>query len=78
MAKKISIAEEFKGTAGETYIVFRIGAGEACCVKKKDSGLIYVMDCFDGKEVYSYIGGIDFPLRMLTDAERKTIIARCQ
>ena len=56
------------------YAELRIDVGGAICVKETASGLRYVMECDDGKEVYSYIGGVDFPLRKLTDDERKAVM----
>lgn len=66
--------DEVNGTEGR-YCELRIGTGEACCVKLREDGLRYVLECYDGNEVYSWIGGADFPLRKLTRDEENEILA---
>ena len=60
---------------GDRYMEIKIGKAEACCVKEIDNGeLLYVIQCYDGNDVYSDIGGADFPLRKLTPAEYEEVI----
>ena len=60
---------------GDRYVEIKIGKYEACCVKEIDDGeLMYVLQCADGNDVYSDIGGADFPLRKLTLAEYEEIM----
>lgn len=60
---------------GDRYIEIKIDKAEACCVKEIDQGeVMYVMQCHDGNDVYSDIGGADYPLRRLTLAEFKEIM----
>ena len=62
-------------TMGNRYMEIKIGKVEACCVEEIDNGeLLYVMQCYDGNNVYSDIGGADFPLRKLTSAEHEEVI----
>lgn len=65
--------DEINGT-NDMYYEFRIGTGQAVCVKHREDNVIYALECYDGNEVYSYIGGADFPLRKLTQEEEKEII----
>ena len=60
--------------SGEKYVEIKIDKAQACCVKQTGD-LLYVIDCFNGMEVYSDIGGPDFPLRYLTEKEKEEIIA---
>jgi hypothetical protein len=62
-------------TTGDRYVEIKIGKNEACCVKETANGLLYVMECADGNDIYSDIGGADFPLRTLTPAEREEAVA---
>lgn len=55
-------------TTGERYMEIKIGKYEACCVKELE-----ILQ-FDGKEVYSDVGGADYPLRKLPTDEYKEII----
>ena len=57
-----------------TYTELRLGRYEACCIKETSSGLRYILECDDGNDVYSDIAGSDFPLRKLTNKERKEVI----
>lgn len=57
----------------ETYLEINVGKAECVCVKKRGD-LTYILSCYDGREVYSDIGGADFPLRKLTDAETVEIL----
>ena len=59
---------------GDRYVEIKIGKYEACCVKETADGFRYVMECDNGNEVYSDIGGADFPLRKLTDEELKEVM----
>lgn len=54
---------------GDRYLELRVGTGGACVVKETPSGLRYVLECEDGNNIYSYVGGADYPLRKLTDEE---------
>lgn len=65
--------DDFSGT-GDRYVELRIGIGGACCVKETNNGLRYILECDNGNEVYSYVGGADYPLRNLTDNEREDVI----
>lgn len=58
----------------QQYAEFRINKYYACCVIKTETGLVYVMDCDDGNNVYSYIGGADFPLMKLSEKEERQIL----
>ena len=57
---------------GAVYVELRLNAGEACCIKVTLSP--YVMACYDGNDVYSYVGGADWPLRKLTEKETSEIL----
>ena len=57
-----------------TYLEIKIGKAECVCVKKRGD-LTYILSCYDGREVYSDIGGADFPLRNLVPEERAEIKA---
>lgn len=59
---------------GDRYVELRLGTGGACCVKDTPSGYRYILECYDGNEVYSYVGGADFPLRKLTDEEHAMVM----
>jgi hypothetical protein len=59
-------------TTGTQYCEIKIGKYEACCVAR-DEFFMYTME-FEGKDVYSDIGGADFPLRKLTLEEHKNIM----
>jgi len=59
-------------TTGTQYCEIKIGKYEACCVAR-DEFFMYTME-FDGKNVYSDIGGADFPLRKLTLKEHEEIM----
>lgn len=61
-------------TTGDRYLEIKIGKAEACCVKNVPGGLTYVMMCYDNHDVYSDIGGADFPLRSLSQEEYKEIL----
>ena len=76
MSMKISLEDRWDDLAmGDRYMEIKIGKAEACFVKETDNGeLLYVMQCHDGNDVYSYIGGADFPLRKLTSAEYEEVI----
>ena len=56
---KLTVLEIFDDPDGNQYIEIKIGHHEAC---------------YDGNEVYSYIGGADCPLRMLRLAESYQIL----
>ena len=58
----------------DRFCELRIGTAEACFVINRESGLRYVMECHDGNDVYSWIGGADFPLRKLTSDETKEVM----
>lgn len=77
MKNTISVIDRWEGNegSGDTYIEFRIGKDGACCVEKTGNGLVYVMECADGNEVYSYAVGADYPLRKLTDEEREEVVS---
>lgn len=61
-------------TTGTQYCEIKIGKYEACCVARdEDEFFMYTM-VFDGKDVYSDIGGADFPLRRLTLKEHEEIM----
>ena len=67
--KKLKLIDRWDDLAtGERYMEIKISKYEACCVKELE-----ILQ-FDGKEVYSDIGGADFPLRNLSKNERKEII----
>lgn len=57
----------------EAFIEARVDKGGACCVKKTGA-LAYVMECEDGSELYSDVGGADWPLRKLTEPEKKRVV----
>ena len=59
---------------GDNYIEIKIGKYEACCIKRKKNGLIYILQCDDGNEVYSNIAGSDFPLRKASKKEETEIL----
>ena len=61
-------------TTGDRYLEIKIGKAEACCVKNVPGGLTYVMFCYDGYDVYSDIGGADFPLRSLNPEEYEEVM----
>ncbi len=61
-------------TIGDRYLEIKIGKAEACCVKNVPGGLTYVMMCYDNHDVYSDIGGADFPLRSLSPEEYEEVI----
>ena len=60
---------------GDKYAEVRIDKYTACCVKKIPDGHMAMFECDDGNDVYSDIGGADFPLRKLTDLERSEIFS---
>lgn len=60
-------------TTNDRYVEIKIGKAQACCVKETEH-YSYVMECFDGNNVYSDIGGADYPLRKLTPEEVKEIL----
>lgn len=70
---KISLMDRWNDN-GCVYTELRINPGEACCIKETESGYTYVLECADGNDVYSYVGGSDWPLRRLTNEERAKII----
>ncbi len=71
---KLTLRERWDDlTTGERYAELKIGKHEACCVKETGD-LMYVMECFDGRDVYSDIGGADFPLRKLAPEETEEIL----
>ena len=75
---KIELVDKWKDEVNGTndrYCELRLGTAEACCVKDREDGARYVLECYDGNEVYSWIGGTDFPLRKLTADEEKEIMA---
>lgn len=75
---KIELIDKWKDEVNGTddrYCELRLYSAEACCVKCREDGIIYVLECYDGNEVYSYIGGADFPLRKLTEEEEKEVIS---
>lgn len=72
MKQKMSVRDQWTD-GNEKYVEIRIGKYEACCVKIAD-GLTYVLQCDNGYEVYSDIGGADFPLRKLGEEEYEQVI----
>lgn len=75
---KIELIDKWEDDVNGTddrYCEFRLYTSEACCVKYREDGLIYVLECYDGNEVYSYPGGSDFPLRKLTKEEEREVIS---
>lgn len=58
---------------GDEFIELRISTGECVCIKKVDD-LMIVLQCDDGKEVYDYVGGADFPLRELSITEHAALM----
>ena len=71
---KITIRERWSD-GDVTYTELRLGKYGACCVKEEtSSGLRYILECDDRNDVYSDIAGSDFPLRKLTNKERKEVI----
>ena len=58
----------------EQYMEIRLDTAQACCVKRTANGLRYIMECSDGNNVYSWVGGPDYPLRKLTEEETAYII----
>ena len=72
---KIKIIDQWDDIfgSGDRYMELRVDAGGACCVKQIPNG-IYIYK-FEGKEVYSFVGGADYPLRNLTESEKKKVIA---
>ena len=60
--------------SGEKYVEIKIDKTQACCVKQSGD-LLYAIECFNGMEVYSEIGGPDFPLRHLTEKETEEVLA---
>lgn len=62
---KLEVRDVFDDVNENKYIEIRIGEHEACCVKKPHNGSPYILQCYDGNEVYSDIGGADWPLRTL-------------
>ena len=71
---KLSIRDQWEEQSlNEKYLEIRIGKYEACCVKKAGE-LTYVLQCEDGNDVYSDIGGSDYPLRTMTEKEKKDIL----
>ena len=56
------------------FFELRINKSEACCVKYRNDSDLYVLKCYDGNDVYSYIGGAEFPLRKLTKAEENRVL----
>lgn len=74
---KIKVVDKWKDDINGTddlYCELCIDNSEACCVKCRKDGLMYVIECYDGNEVYLYPGGADFPLRKLTRDEEKEIL----
>lgn len=66
---KLRLLDQWEDQAtGNRYCEVKIGKYEACCIKNLD------FMKFDGKEVYSDIGGPDFPLRNLESDEKTSII----
>lgn len=63
--------------SGDKFLEIKIGKHEACCVKTTND-LMYVLQCADGNDVYSDIGGADFPLRKLTSEEYESVIKFCK
>lgn len=59
---------------GERYVELKLGKAEVCCVKETADGFIQVMDCEDGNNVYSDIGGADWSLRKLTPEEEQEVM----
>lgn len=70
---KISIVNDWQDHDAKFYEL-RLNIAEACCVKENRDGLCYILECDNGYEVYSWIGGADFPLRKLTKEETKEIL----
>lgn len=73
-AMKIEVGDRFEDN-GAVYTEVRINKSQACCVKETKNGLTYILECADGNDVYSWIGGADYPLRTLTDEERAEVIS---
>ena len=72
---KLKSSEKWDDSEGNKYLEIRIEKADACCVKKTKAGLIYVLMCVDGNNVYSDIAGADYPLRKLTAEEYESIIS---
>lgn len=75
---KIKLIGKWNDEVGGTrnrYCELRLGTAEACYVINRESGLTYVMECYNGDDVYPYMVGADFPLRKLTRDEEKEVIA---
>lgn len=61
---KLSLKDRLDDITGDKYLEIKIGNYEACCVKKPydSNDSLYIMQCYDGKDVYSDISGADYPL----------------
>lgn len=74
MAKiKFNVISVFSDSENSLYVEIAIGENEACVVKKMDSGLIYVLQTEDGKEVYDKELGCDSGIRLLTKSEIEAV-----
>ena len=71
---KMSVSCIFE-SGDEVYYELRLHPAEECCVKVKQNGTAYVMQCENGETVYSWIAGPDVPLRNLTSEEEKKVLA---
>jgi len=60
---------------GDKYVELRINTAEACCVKEAPDGRRSFLEFDNGKNVYSWIGGADFPLRKLLPNEVDQIMS---
>ena len=71
---KIKFRDEFEN-AGEEYLELTVNRHYACCVKKTAGANVYILECDNGFELYSNIGGADFPIRKLSKDEYAQVIA---
>ena len=71
---KLTLLERWDDlTTGERYAELKIGKHEACCVKETGD-LMYVLEFFAGRNIYSDIGGADYPLRKLAPEEEEEVL----
>ena len=72
---KLSLRDRWDDITGDQYVEIKIGKYEACCLKRvPDQVHPYVLECYDGNDVYSDIGGADYPLRKLSTLETVEVI----
>ena len=72
----ITLEDFFTGypNTNKRFMELRIGKAEACCVKRTEGGLLYVMDCYNGDNVYTFMAGADYPVRKMTHEEESHVL----